>query len=143
MMAATPDPALLAELRSALDSTYEIEGEIGGGGMRRVFGAVERAPGRRGVVKVLAPELTAGVNRERFRREIQFAARLQHPHIVPLLTAGQVGDILYYTMPFVEGETLRVELDRGGRLPAAPVVAVLQDVVDALDRKSTRLNSSH
>ena len=132
MMAATPDPALLAELRSALDSTYEIEGEIGGGGMSRVFGAVERALGRRVVIKVLPPELTAGVNRERFRREIQFAARLQHPHIVPLLTAGQVGDILYYTMPFVEGETLRVELDRGGRLPAARVVAILQDVVDAL-----------
>src|ERR1051325_10692347 len=132
MMAATPDPALLAELRSALDSTYEIEGEIGGGGRSRVFGAVERALGRRVVIKVLPPELTAGVNRERFRREIQFAARLQHPHIVPLLTAGQVGDILYYTMPFVEGETLRVELDRGGRLPAARVVAILQDVVDAL-----------
>src|ERR1043166_806171 len=100
--------------------------------MSRVFEAVERALGRRGGVKVLPPELTAGVNRERFRREIQFAARLQHPHIVPLLTAGQVGDILYFTMPFVEGETLRVELDRGGRLPAARVVAILQDVVDAL-----------
>jgi serine/threonine-protein kinase len=132
MMAATPDPALLAELRAALDSTYEIEREIGGGGMSRVFEAVERALGRRVVIKVLPPELTAGVNRERFRREIQFAARLQHPHIVPLLTAGQVGDILYFTMPFVEGETLRVELDRGGRLPAARVVAILQDVVDAL-----------
>src|SRR5436309_11467539 len=132
MMASTPDPALLAELRAALDSTYEIEGEIGGGGMSRVFEAVERALGRRVVIKVLPPELTAGVNRERFRREIQFAARLQHPHIVPLLTAGQVGDILYYTMPFVEGETLRVELDRGGRLPAARVLAILQDVVDAL-----------
>jgi tRNA A-37 threonylcarbamoyl transferase component Bud32 len=132
MMAATPDPALLATLRGALDSTYEIEREIGGGGMSRVFLATERALGRRVVIKVLPPELTAGVNRERFRREIQFAARLQHPHIVPLLTAGQVGDILYYTMPFVEGETLRLRLEHDGPLPAAQVVAVLQDVVDAL-----------
>src|SRR5258708_430326 len=125
MMAATPDPALLATLRAALDSTYEIGGERGGGGMGRVFGAVERALGRRVVIKVLPPELTAGVNRERFRREIQFAARLQHPHIVPLLNAGQVGDILYYTMPFVVGESLRAELERGGRLPTARALAIL------------------
>src|ERR1041384_7964069 len=132
MMAATPDPALLAELRSALDSTYEIEGEIGGGGMSRVFGAVERALGRRVVIKVLPPELTAGVNREGFAREIQFAPRLQPPHIAPLLAAGQVGDILYYTMPFVEGESLRNRLEKDGPQPAARVLAILQDVVDAL-----------
>jgi serine/threonine-protein kinase len=125
------DPGLIETLRQALDSTYEIEREIGGG-MSRVFVATERALGRRVVIKVLPPELTAGVNRERFRREIQFAARLQHPHIVPLLTAGQVGDILYYTMPLVEGETLRSRLEREQRLPAAAVVAILQDVVDAL-----------
>ncbi len=128
---ASPDPGLLSTLRGALDSTYEIEREIGGG-MSRVFVGTERALGRRVVIKVLPPELTAGVNRERFRREIQFAARLQHPHIVPLLTAGQVGDILYYTMPLVEGETLRSRLDRDKRLPAATVVSILQDVVDAL-----------
>src|SRR5438552_4136718 len=130
-MPITPDPALLEALRGALASSYDIERELGGG-MSRVFVATERSLGRRVVIKVLPPELTAGVNRDRFRREIQFAARLQHPHIVPLLTAGQLGDILYYTMPFVEGETLRVELDRGGRLPAARVLAILQDVVDAL-----------
>ena len=126
-----PDPELLQTLRAALDASYEIEREIGGG-MSRVFVATERALGRRVVIKVLPPELTADVNRERFRREIQFAARLQHPHIVPLLTAGQVGDILYYTMPLVEGETLRARLDREGRLPAAEVVGILQDVVDAI-----------
>jgi hypothetical protein len=125
------DPELLSTLRQALDATYDIEREIGGG-MSRVFVATERALGRRVVIKVLPPELTAGVNRERFRREIQFAARLQHPHIVPLLTAGQVGDILYYTMPLVEGETLRARLDREKRLSSAAVVAILQDVVDAL-----------
>ena len=130
-MSGTPDPALLEQLRSALDSTYAIERELRGG-MSRVFVATERALGRRVVLKVLPPELTAGVNRDRFRREIQFAARLQHPHIVPLLTAGQVGEILYYTMPLVEGETLRSRLDREGRLGAAAVVRILQDVVDAL-----------
>src|ERR1041384_1859855 len=131
-MATTPDPALLADLRAALDSTYAIEREIGGGGMSRVFLGDERSLGRRVVLKVLPPELTAGVNRERFRREIQFAARLQHPHIVPLLAAGQVGDILYYTMPFVEGESLRNRLEKDGPMPAARVLAILQDVVDAL-----------
>src|ERR1044071_7049952 len=131
-MALTPDPALRADLRAALDSTYAVEGEIAGGGMSRVFLADERALGRRVVLKVLPPELTAGVNRDRFRREIQFAARLQHPHIVPLLAAGQVGDILYYTMPFVEGETLRARLEKDGPMPAARVLAILQDVVDAL-----------
>ncbi|HEU5217576.1 MAG TPA: serine/threonine-protein kinase, partial [Gemmatimonadales bacterium] len=130
-MTGTPDPALLEQLRSALDGSYEIERELRGG-MSRVFVATERALGRRVVLKVLPPELTAGVNRDRFRREIQFAARLQHPHIVPLLTAGQVGEILYYTMPLVEGETLRARLEREGRLGAASVLGMLQDVVDAL-----------
>ena len=130
-MPGTPDPALLEQLRNALAGSYEIERELSGG-MSRVFVATERALGRRVVIKVLPPELTAGVNRDRFRREIQFAARLQHPHIVPLLTAGQIGDILYYTMPLVEGETLRARLDRERRLPAAVVVGILQDVVDAL-----------
>ena len=126
-----PDPELIQTLRTALDPTYDIEREIGGG-MSRVFVATERALNRRVVIKVLPPELTAGVNRERFRREIQFAARLQHPHIVPLLTAGQAGDILYYTMPLVEGETLRSRLERERHLSAPAVVAILQDVVDAL-----------
>jgi hypothetical protein len=130
-MPGTPDPALLDQLRSALDSAYDIERELRGG-MSRVFVATERALGRRVVIKVLPPELTAGVNRDRFRREIQFAARLQHPHIVPLLTAGQVGEILYYTMPLVEGETLRSRLEREGRLGATAVMGILQDVVDAL-----------
>ncbi|MGQ0703550.1 MAG: serine/threonine-protein kinase [Gemmatimonadales bacterium] len=127
----TPDPELLVQLKSALDPSYDIEREIGSG-MSRVFVATERALGRKVVIKVLPPELTAGVNRDRFRREIQFAARLQHPHIVPLLTAGQVGDILYYTMPLVEGETLRARLERQGRMSPAEVVSILQDVVDAL-----------
>src|SRR5688500_508945 len=118
-------------LRASLSDAYEIERELSGAGMSRVFVATDRALGRRVVIKVLPPELTAGVNRERFRREVQVAAQLQHPHIVTLLSAGEDGDILYYTMPFIEGESLRFALEKGP-LSVRDVVRVLHDVVDAL-----------
>ena len=119
-------------LQDALAPGYELERELGGGGMSRVFVATERALGRHVVVKVLSPELAAGVNAERFRREIQLAAQLHHPHIVPLLSAGEHGDLLYYTMPFIEGQSLRSALRERGRLPLREVVRMLHDVVDAL-----------
>ena len=119
-------------LQDALAPGYELERELGGGGMSRVFVATERALGRRVVVKVLSPELAAGVNAERFRREIQLAAQLHHPHIVPLLSAGEHGDLLYYTMPFIEGQSLRSALRERGKLPLREVVRMLHDVVDAL-----------
>ena len=78
-------------LQSALGEAYLVERELGGGGMSRVFVATETALARKVVVKVLPPEMAAGVNVDRFEREIQLAARLQHPHIVPLLTAGAEG----------------------------------------------------
>jgi serine/threonine-protein kinase len=84
------------------------------------------------VVKVLPPELAAGVNRERFRREIQVAAQLQHPHVVPLLSAGEQGDLLWYTMPFIEGESLRAALERKREFSTREVMRILHDVVDAL-----------
>ncbi len=87
--------------------------------MSRVFLAEETRLGRQVVIKLLPPEMGAAVNVERFEREIQLAARLQHPHIVPLLTAGASGDLLYYIMPFIEGESLRVKLAREGELPVA------------------------
>ena len=90
------------QLRKTLSQDYDIERELGGGGMSRVFVATEKSLGRKVVIKVLSPELTAEVNRGRFRREIQVAAQLQHPHIVPLLSAGEEGDIVYYTMPFIK-----------------------------------------
>ncbi|HEX9580531.1 MAG TPA: protein kinase, partial [Gemmatimonadales bacterium] len=99
-------------LQSALGAGYRVEKELGGGGMSRVFLAEEVELGRKVVIKVLPPEMGAGVNVDRFRREIQLAARLQHPHIVPLLTAGASGDLLYYVMPFIEGESLRAKLAR-------------------------------
>ena len=102
------------------------------GGMSRVFVAREPALGRTVVLKVLPPELAASLSVERFRREIQVAASLQHPHIVPLLSAGQAGDFLYYTMPLVEGESLRARLARQGELPVAAAVRILGEVARAL-----------
>ncbi len=101
--------------------------------MARVFVVREVALGRDIVVKVLPPELGAGVNIERFRREIQLAARLQQPHIVPLLFAGSKDDLLYYAMPRVEGETLRARLQRSGELRVSDTVRILLDVADALE----------
>jgi eukaryotic-like serine/threonine-protein kinase len=130
-----PDPVtdtLAQRLREALGPDYTLERELGGAGMSRVFVATERALGRRVVVKVLPPDLAAGVNIERFRREIQLAAQLQHPHVVPLLTAGERDELLWFTMPFIEGESLRTTLERRTRLPAPEVMRILHDVVDAL-----------
>jgi eukaryotic-like serine/threonine-protein kinase len=100
--------------------------------MSRVFLAEEIRLERQVVIKVLPPEMGAGVNAERFEREIQLAARLQHPHIVPLLTAGSSGDLLYYVMPFIQGESLRVKLAREGELPVTEAVKILREVMDAL-----------
>ena len=120
------------QLQRALAPAYTIQRELTGGGMSRVFVAIEHALGRAVVVKVLKPELGAGVNRERFRREIMLAAQLQHPHIVPVLNAGEHGDLLWYTMPFVEGVSLRDSLVHAGQFSARTVTRVLHDVLDAL-----------
>jgi serine/threonine-protein kinase len=123
---------LAHRLREALGPDYSVERELGGGGMSRVFVATEQALGRRVVVKVLPPDLAAGVNIERFRREIQLAAQLQHPLVVPLLTAGERDGLLWFTMPFIEGESLRATLDRRERLPVREVIGIVRDVLDAL-----------
>ena len=120
------------QLQAALGSAYTVERELGGGGMSRVFVAEENALRRKVVVKVLPTELFAGVSLERFNREILVAARLQHPHIVPVLAAGEMNGIPYYTMPFVEGESLRARLARGVAVPITEVVALLRDVAKAL-----------
>ena len=119
-------------LAAALGANYTLERELTGGGMSRVFVATEAALDRTVVIKVLREEFAADVNRERFRREVTFAAQLSHPHIVPLLTAGQSGDLLWYTMPFVEGESVRDEVRRGKRFSVRDVVRLLHDVLDAL-----------
>jgi tetratricopeptide (TPR) repeat protein/tRNA A-37 threonylcarbamoyl transferase component Bud32 len=123
---------LREELEKALGAAYRLERELGGGGMSRVFVAEEKSLGRRVVVKVLPPEIAAGVNVDRFRREIQMAARLQHPHIVPVLSSGEMDGIPFYTMPFVEGESARARLQRAGALSITEVIGILRDVAKAL-----------
>lgn len=119
-------------LRRVLGEAYAVERELGGGGMSRVFLARDRSLDREVVVKVLAPELAQGVNRERFGREVLFAAQLQHPHVVPVLAAGSADDLPYYIMPFVAGESLRALLAQRGALPAREAVPILRDVARAL-----------
>jgi serine/threonine-protein kinase len=123
---------LRAQLQSSLGDSYKIERELGGGGMSRVFVATERALGRTVVVKILPSEAAAQVSLERFKREILLAARLQHPHIVPLLSAGDAGGLPYFTMPYVEGESLRARLARHGELPISDAVRVLREIATAL-----------
>lgn len=110
---------------------YVIERELGGGGMSRVFLAQETALARRVAIKVLEPG-GARVDAERFRREVLLAARLSHPHIVPLLAAGEVDGLLYYIMPFVEGESLRTRLREAGELSIGEVIRLLRGVAAAL-----------
>jgi serine/threonine protein kinase len=124
--------ALQQQLQTTLGDAYRLEGELGGGGMSRVFVALETALGRKVVIKVLLPELAAGVSVDRFRREIQLAAQLQHPHIVPLLSAGEFQGLPYFIMPFVSGESLRARMMRSGELPIPESVRILRDVVSAL-----------
>ena len=120
------------QLQTSLGDSYVIERELGGGGMSRVFLAEESSLGRRVVVKVLPAELHGGVSIARFRREISLAARLQHPHIVPLLAAGEIDGLPYYTMPFVDGESLRARLSHG-ELPIPETISILRDVAQALE----------
>ena len=120
------------QLQRTLGGTYTLERELGGGGMSRVFVAEENSLGRKVVVKVLPPDLAAAVNLERFRREIQLAAKLQHPLIVPVLAAGVSEGLPYYSMPFIEGESLRARLSRAGELPIHDAVRVMRDMLSAL-----------
>jgi tetratricopeptide (TPR) repeat protein len=119
------------ELQATLGSSYTISRELGGGGMSRVLVARDTALRRDVVIKVLPPELVAGVNVERFRREILVAAGLQHPHIVPVLAAGEMDGLPWFTMPFVEGESLRQRLARGP-LPISETIGILREVAKAL-----------
>jgi serine/threonine-protein kinase len=127
----TASPDLRAQLQSTLGDAYTLERELGGGGMSRVFVADEVALGRKVVVKVVAPELVEGVSVERFTREVKLAARLQQANIVPVLTAGSMGGMPYYTMPFVDGLSLRARLQRGP-LSVAESTGILRDVARAL-----------
>ena len=123
---------LQQQLQAALGGAFTLERELTGGGMSRVFVAEETALGRQVVVKALPADAGAQVSVERFKREIALAAQLQHPHIVPLLTAGDAGGIPYFTMPYVRGESLRSRLSAGGELPVNEAVRILRQVASAL-----------
>lgn len=120
------------QLQITLGSTFTLERELGGGGMSRVFAATETALGRKVVIKVLPPELAQGVSVERFKREIQLAAGLQHAHVVPVLTAGEIDGLPYFTMPYVDGHSLRTLLVGDGPLPISETISILRDVAKAL-----------
>jgi tetratricopeptide (TPR) repeat protein/tRNA A-37 threonylcarbamoyl transferase component Bud32 len=122
---------LRRRLENALADNYIFERELGGGGMSRTYLARERALDRRVVVKVLAPELLAGISVERFRREVLLAAKLQHPHVVPVLTAGDVDGLPWFTMPYVDGDSLRHRLAQGP-VGISEAVSILRDVARAL-----------
>ena len=123
---------LRQQLQSTLSSAYTIDRELGGGGMSRTFVAEETALGRKVVVKVLPPELAAGISVERFKREILVAAKLQQANIVPVLASGETAGLPYYTMPFVEGLSLRGRLAAAGALPIGETLKILGDVARAL-----------
>jgi formylglycine-generating enzyme required for sulfatase activity len=119
-------------LQGALGDAFRLERELPGGGMSRVFLATESSLNRRVVIKVLPPELTSEVSAARFKQEMEFAARLQHPHILPVLAAGAREGILYYVMPFASGESLRGRMDREGKVSASATVQLVAEVADAL-----------
>src|SRR6185436_13316109 len=129
--------SLLEQLSGELIGEYRLERELPRGGMSRVYLAEQVGLNRRVVVKVLPPELTTELSADRFRREVSIAARLQHPNIVPVITAGTAAGLLYYTMPFIAGESLRQRLDRPRDnstpgLPIDDVVRILRDVARAM-----------
>ncbi|MGH7594165.1 MAG: protein kinase domain-containing protein [Gemmatimonadales bacterium] len=120
-------------LQSALADRYTVEREVGRGGMATVYLAHDIKHDRNVALKVLHAELAATLGAERFLREIQIAARLQHPHILPLYDSGQADSLLYYVMPFVEGESLRDRMVREKQFSVEAAVRIGQDVAAALD----------
>jgi tetratricopeptide (TPR) repeat protein len=123
---------LLDRLKAALADRYRIERELGRGGMATVYLAEDLKHHRQVAVKVLRPELAAALGLERFLREIEIAAHLQHPHVLPLYDSGEAGGFIYYVMPYVEGESLADKLRRETQLPVEEAVRIASEVADAL-----------
>ena len=123
---------LMGRLQAALGDAYEVLHELPPGGMSRLFLATEASLERLVVIKLLPPEYASDISAARFEQEIQVAAHLQHPNIIPVLAAGAADDLLYYVMPFVPGESLRQRLDRHGRLPVGEAVRIVTEIADAL-----------
>ena len=123
---------LREQLQQDLGDKYTLENELTGGGMSRVFVATDNSLGRKVVLKILPPARAAAVSSQRFRREIQLAANLQHAHIVPLHSAGEINGLPYFTMPYVRGESLKTYLVKVGELPLAEAIRILREVASAL-----------
>ena len=121
-----------SRLSAALADRYALERELGQGGMATVYLAEDLKHHRKVALKVLRPEIAVTVGAGRFAREIEVAARLQHPNILPLLDSGEIEGFFFYVMPYVEGESLRERLARGGELPIQDAVRILMEVADAL-----------
>jgi len=119
-------------LRTALADGYTVDRELGHGGMAVVFLAQDLKHHRPVALKVLRPEVAAALGAERFLREVRFVAQLHHPHILPLYDSGEAAGLLYYVMPYVEGETLRDRLKRETQLPLEDALAITREVADAL-----------
>jgi serine/threonine protein kinase len=126
-------PTLGERLARSLAERYSIERQVGEGGMATVFLARDIRHDRRVAIKVLREDVAERMGAERFLREIRTTATLNHPHIVPLHDSGEADGIVYYVMPFVDGESLRDRLDREGQLPVADAVRIASDVASALD----------
>jgi serine/threonine-protein kinase len=124
---------LRAQLQAGLSASYTLERELGRGGMATVFLAQDLKHDRPVALKVLHPELAASLGPDRFQREIRFAARLQHPHILTVLDSGEAGGRLWFTMPFVEGESLRDRLRRERQLPLEDALQIAREAARALD----------
>ncbi len=124
---------VLPRLTTALESRYRIEREVGVGGMATVYLARDLRHDRDVGIKVLHPDLAAALGAERFLAEIKTTAKLQHPHILPLLDSGEAGGLLYYVMPYVAGESLRTRLDRETQLAVDDAVRIGREVLSALD----------
>ncbi|HEY4319969.1 MAG TPA: serine/threonine-protein kinase [Gemmatimonadales bacterium] len=123
---------ILERLKSALRESYAVDRQVGQGGMATVLLAEDRKHHRRVAIKVLRPELSATLGTERFLREIELAAKLQHPHIVPVYDSGIADGLLYYVMPFIDGESLRDLLQREGRLSLERAAEVVHDAASGL-----------
>src|SRR5881275_1594940 len=123
---------VLDKLRTALNDRYRIEREIGAGGMATVYLAHDVRHDRDVAIKVLHPDLAAALGAERFLAEIKTTAKLQHPHILPLLDSGEADGLLYYVMPLVTGETLRARLEREHQLAIPEAVRIAREIADAL-----------
>lgn len=123
----------LATLTAALADRYRLDGQLGAGGMSRVYRADDLRHHRQVAIKVLDPEVSAALGTERFRSEIRTTAALQHPHIVPLFDSGTADGQLFFVMPLVEGETLRARIKRETQLPVSDAVRIAVEVASALD----------